>query len=119
MDNLTDNAVPIDAVFKFRLGDIDYRIGMYPHPTMPKDARAELRANGVAVIQRNWTWEDVEEDFTPERLSLLCVAAFNKYLEAHHQDDGTEEDRSYEQQMADFFQLRIVLQGNQLVVIGS
>ena len=117
MDNLTDNATPIDDTFKFTLGDISYTIGMYPHPTMPEDARAELRANGVAVIQRNWTWEDLESDFTSDMLANMCISAFNKYLAIHHTSDGSTEDRSYEQRMAEFFLNRIELHGNQLMVI--
>lgn len=115
MDDLTSNAKPLGDVFKFVLGTVPYSIGMYPHPVMKQDARAELRAAGVAVVQRNWTWEDVEENFTSDGLAARCITAFNKYLAAHHKLDGAEAEK-YEQRMAEFFRTRLELVGNQLVI---
>lgn len=114
IDNLTINAAPLLGVFEFSLGDVNYTIGRYPHPDLTADFRTVLRANGVPVLQRDFIWSDLEEIFLVKDLGRRELEAFNRYLAAHHDDDGAEA-LSYEEELATFFLQDIELVGNQLV----
>jgi hypothetical protein len=119
MDNLTLNSAALDGTFDFSLGGINYTLGQYPHPEITEFHRAELRADGVAVIQRSFNWSDVQEDIYPIAIenAKRTLVAVNEYLAEKHSEDGGVELKNYDQQIADFFLNKIKLQGNQLVQI--